>query len=189
MGNFALARLFYEMASLLEARESSVFRIRASAREAGLMVIDRQEGGHAPLIAIDKLRLSGLNFKLFEYLATGRIAQLDELRATLPPAFLTFLEIRGLGPRTARALADQGVESVEQLEAMCRSRQIIGVAGIREKTAENILKGIERWKAGHTRTLLSTARAVAAGSPRPCVPTAAWSGWRSPARCGACARR
>ncbi len=38
----------------------------SSAREAGLMVIDRQEGGHAPLIAIDKLRLSGLNFKLFD---------------------------------------------------------------------------------------------------------------------------
>ena len=51
---------------------------------------------------------------------------------------------------------------MEQLEAMCRSRQIIGVAGIRDKTAENILKGIERWKAGHARTLLSTARAVAA---------------------------
>jgi len=165
MGNFALARLFYEMASLLEARESSVFRIRAYQRAAQTLealgedvaaVAARGELTSLPGIGRD------LATRIGEYLATGRIAQLDELRATLPPAFLTFLEIRGLGPRTARALADQGVESVEQLEAMCRSRQIIGVAGIREKTAENILKGIERWKAGHTRTLLSTARAVAA---------------------------
>jgi len=165
MGNFALARLFYEMASLLEARESSVFRIRAYQRAAQTLealgedvaaVAARGELTSLPGIGRD------LATRIGEYLATGRIAQLDELRATLPPAFLTFLEIRGLGPRTARALADQGVESVEQLEAMCRSRQIIGVAGIREKTAENILKGIERWKAGQARTLLSTARAVAA---------------------------
>ncbi len=165
MGNFALARLFYDMASLLQARESSVFRVRAYQRAAQTLetlaedvaaVAARGELTSLPGIGRD------LAARIGEYLATGRIAQLDELRATLPAAFLTFLEIRGLGPRTARALADQGVESVEQLEALCRSRQIVGMAGIREKTAENILKGIERWKAGHTRTLLSTGRAVAA---------------------------
>jgi DNA polymerase (family 10) len=165
MANFALARLFYEMASLLEARESSVFRIRAYQRAAQTLealsedvaaVAARGELSSLPGIGRD------LAARIGEYLATGRIAQLDELRATLPAAFLTFLEIRGLGPRTARALADQGVESVEQLETMCRSRQIVGVAGIGEKTAENILKGIERWKAGQTRTLLSAGRAVAA---------------------------
>ncbi|HVG77623.1 MAG TPA: DNA polymerase/3'-5' exonuclease PolX [Patescibacteria group bacterium] len=165
MANFALARLFYEMASLLEARESSVFRVRAYQRAAQTLetlaedvaaVAARGELTALPGIGRD------LAARIGEYLATGRIAQLDELRATLPAAFLTFLEIRGLGPRTARALADQGVESVEQLEAMCRSRQIIGVAGIRDKTAENILKAIERWKAGQTRTLLASGRTVAA---------------------------
>ena len=60
---------------------------------------------------------------------------------------------------------------MEQLEAMCRSRQIVGVAGIGDKTAENILKGIERWKAGHARTLLSTARGRwPRRSPRRCAP-------------------
>ena len=165
MANFALARLFYEMASLLEARESSVFRVRAYQRAAQTLetlaedvaaVAARGELTALPGIGRD------LAARIGEYLATGRIAQLDELRATLPAAFLTFLEIRGLGPRTARALADQGVESVEQLEAMCRSGQIIGVAGIRDKTAQNILKAIERWKAGQTRTLLASGRTVAA---------------------------
>jgi DNA polymerase (family X) len=36
------------------------------------------------------------------------------------------------------------------------------VAGIRDKTAQNILKAIERWKAGQTRTLLASGRTVAA---------------------------
>ena len=142
-----------------------MFRVRAYQRAAQTLetlaedvaaVAARGELTALPGIGRD------LAARIGEYLATGRIAQLDELRATLPAAFLTFLEIRGLGPRTARALADQGVESVEQLEAMCRSRQIIGVAGIRDKTAENILKAIERWKAGQTRTLLASGRTVAA---------------------------
>jgi DNA polymerase (family 10) len=165
MGNFALARLFYEMASLLQARESSVFRVRAYQRAAQtLETLGEDVAAVAARGALTSLPGIGrdLATRIGEYLATGRIEQLEELRATLPAAYLTFLEIRGLGPRTARALADQGVESVEQLEAMCRSRQIVGVAGIREKTAENILKGIERWKAGQTRTLLSSGRAVAA---------------------------
>lgn len=165
MGNFALARLFYEMASLLEARDASVFRVRAYQRAA--QTIETLGEDVAAVAARGKLTaLPGIGrdlaARIGEYLATGGIAQLEELRTTLPPAFLTFLEIRGLGPRTARALADQGVESVEQLEMMCRSRQIVGVAGIGEKTADNILKGIERWRAGHTRTLLASGRAVAA---------------------------
>src|SRR6185436_17837153 len=165
MMNPALARLFYEMASLLEARESSVFQIRAYQRAAQtLETLAEDVAAIAARGALTSLPGIGqdLAARIAEYLATGRIVQLEELRATLPAAFLTFLEIRGLGPRTARALAEQGVESVEQLEAMCRSCQILGVAGIGAKSAENILKGIERWKAGQARTLLSTARAVAA---------------------------
>ena len=71
---------------------------------------------------------------------TGRIAQLETLRGGLPPSVLGLLEIRGLGPRTAKLLFERlGVDSVERLEAICRSREILGVGGIREKTRENIL--------------------------------------------------
>ena len=38
----------------------------SSAREAALAVIDRQDPDHAPLIAINQGRLSGLDFKLFD---------------------------------------------------------------------------------------------------------------------------
>jgi DNA polymerase (family X) len=164
--NFEIARLFYEMASLLEARDESVFRVRAYQRAAQTLETLGEDvaavaarGGLTALPAVGR----DLAARIEEYLATGRIAQLEAVRATLPAGFLALLEIRGLGPRTARALWEQlGVDSVERLEALCRSRQIIGVAGIREKTCANILKGIERWKAGHARTPLAAARAIAA---------------------------
>ena len=164
--NFEIARLFYEMASLLEARDESVFRVRAYQRAAQTLETLGEDvaavaarGGLTALPAVGR----DLAARIEEYLATGRIAQLEAVRATLPAGFLALLEIRGLGPRTARALWEQlGVDSVERLEALCRSKQIIGVAGIREKTCANILKGIERWKAGHARTPLAAARAIAA---------------------------
>ena len=165
MPNFELARLFYEMATLLEARDESVFRIRAYQRAGQtLETLTEDIAAVAARGALTSLPAIGkdLAAKIQEYLETGRIGQLEQLREQLPPAFLTLLEIRGLGPRTARALYEQrGVDSIERLEALCRSKEIIGVAGIREKTCENILKSIAQWRAGRTRTLLPAARAVA----------------------------
>jgi DNA polymerase (family 10) len=165
VGNFQVARLFYEMASLLEARDESVFRIRAYQRAAqSLETLSEDVGAVAARGALTSLPAIGkdLAAKIKEYLDTGRIEQLERLRAELPPAFLTLMEVRGLGPRTAKALYEQrGVDSVDRLEALCRSKEIIGVAGIREKTCENILKGIAEWRAGRTRTLLPTARGIA----------------------------
>ena len=163
--NFEIARLFYEMASLLEVRGESVFRIRAYQR--GAQTLETLSEDVAVLAAggtLQRLPNIGkdLAAKIQEYLASGRIARLESLREGLPPTFLSLLEIRGLGPKTARALFEQlGIESIEQLEEACRSRRIVGVAGVRERTCENVLKAIAAWKAGRARVLLPTARAVA----------------------------
>jgi DNA polymerase (family X) len=163
--NFEIARLFYEMASLLEVRGESVFRIRAYQR--GAQTLEALSEDVTVLAARGTLQsLPGIGKdlagKIQEYLTTGRIARLESLREGLPPSFLSLLEIRGLGPKTARVLFEQlGIESVEQLEEACRSRRIIGVAGVRERTCDNILKGIAALKAGRTRVLLPTAHAVA----------------------------
>lgn len=165
MQNFELARRFYEMATLLEVRNESVFRVRAYQRAAQML-----ESLTEDLATIatrgDLQKLPGIGkdlaVRIDEFLRTGRLGQLEAMRTELPPSFLTLLEIRGLGPRTAKLLWDQrGVDTIERLEALCRSKEILGVAGIGEKTCENILKGIALWRAGRTRSLLPKARAVA----------------------------
>lgn len=160
-----LARLFYEMASLLEVNDASRFRVRAYERAAQTLeslAVDletlaaRRELTTLPGIGRD---LAG---RIEEYLATGRIAQLDELRAGLPSGFLGLLELRGLGPRTARALWERlGIGSVDALEEACRSGRVVGVAGIQARTCANLLRSIEAWRAGQARTPLAQARAVA----------------------------
>src|SRR5256884_9010221 len=96
-------------------------------------------------------------------LARGPTAQLEALRTRLPPTFLTLLEIRGLGPKTAKLLYDRlGADSVERLLALAESGEILRVPGIAEKTRTNLLKAIALWKAGRPRTPLATAREIPA---------------------------
>src|SRR5262245_44890457 len=129
MKNFELARLFYEMATLLEVHDESRFRVRAYQRAAQtLEALAEDVGAVAARGELQKLPAIGrdLALRIEEYLATGRIAQLDTLRGGLPPSFLGLLEIRGLGPRTAKLLHDRlGVDSVDRLEALCRSGEIL----------------------------------------------------------------
>ena len=165
MQNFALARLFYEIASLLEVRDESRFRIRAWQRAAQTLetLTDDVEavaarGGLRALPGIGK----EIAARIEEYLTTGRIELRERLSQNLPPNFLSLLEVRGLGPRTARALWERlGIDTVERLEEACHSGRIIGVAGIQKKTAENLLKAIAQYKAGRSRALLTTALSVA----------------------------
>ena len=165
MKNFELAKLFSEMADLLEIQGDSVFRIRAYQRAAQNLeshaediaaVAARGELGKIPGIGKE------LAARISEYLDTGRIADLEALRKAVPRGLLAILEVRGLGPKTARLLYDRlGVDSVEKLEALARSGEILKLPGIREKTRENILKGIATWKAGQSRMPVGKAIAIA----------------------------
>lgn len=163
--NFEIARLFYEIATLLEVGNESVFRVRAYQR--GAQTLEALGEDVAAVAARGELtKLPGIGRDLAgrieEYLSTGAIAQLEALRTDLPPNFLTLLEIRGLGPRTAKLLYERlGVDSIERLEEICRSGEILTVPGVRDKTCENILKGIALWKSGRSRTPLAKARAIA----------------------------
>src|SRR5262245_18463859 len=153
------------MADLLEVRGESVFRVRAYQRGAqALEALAEDVAAVAARGALTTLPGIGrdLAARIDEYLATGSIARLETLRGALPAAFLTLLDVRGLGPRTAKLLHDRlGVTSIEQLEEVCRSGAILEVSGIGAKARDNILKGVALWKAGRARTPLAVARDVA----------------------------
>ena len=163
MRNAELATLFDAIADHLELDQQSVFRIRAYRRAAqqlealGEDVVAALEAGRKiPGIGAD------LASKIQEYAATGRIADLEAMRARVPPGVRQLMAVPGVGPRTAKLLyGTLGVDSVEALEAACRSGRVLEVAGIREKTRENMLRGIETWKAGLARTPLGRALPLA----------------------------
>ena len=78
MRNFEIARLFYEMANLLEVRGESVFRVRAYQRGAQTLETLSEDvavlGARGALQTLPNIG-KDLAAKIQEYLATGRIPQ------------------------------------------------------------------------------------------------------------------
>ncbi len=165
MKNFEIAKLFYEMADLLEIKGENVFRVRAYHRAAeNLESLTEEIEAVAQRGDLQKIPGIGkdLAARIGEYLAGGKIADLEAMRKEIPRGLLSIMEVQGLGPKTAKLLYDRlGVDSVEKLEALARSGDILKVPGIREKTRDNILKGIATWKAGQSRMTVGKALGIA----------------------------
>src|SRR5918912_1803096 len=119
-GNEELARLFSEMAELLELTGETGFRVRAYDRGA------RALSGHgADLTRLSERELAAIPgvgkaiaAKVREYLDTGRVAKLEELRAEVPPGLRALVRVPGLGPSKARLVHEAlGGSSPEELAA------------------------------------------------------------------------
>src|SRR3990170_3971139 len=103
MKNQQIAKIFNEIAELLELKGENVFRIRAYRRAAqnidglpkDVASLSPQELEAIPGIGKD---LAG---KVREYLDTGRIAKHEELKKDIPGGVLEILKIPGLGPKKA----------------------------------------------------------------------------------------
>lgn len=147
MKNKEIAALFGEIADILELQGANRFRISAYRRAA--QTIDGISRDIAAIAADDMLgEIPGigrdLSAKIVEYLETGEIAFLAELRENTAPVLLDMLRVPGIGPKTAVLLYEAlCVESLEELKTAALEHRIQGLPKIKAKTEENILKGIE----------------------------------------------
>jgi len=147
MRNLALARIFSEIADMLEIKEESIFRISAYRRAARAMesltedvteVAARDDLEEVPGIGTSTAE------KIEEYLETGKITYYEELRASLPPGITTLMSVPEVGPKTAVLLYEKlGVTTIDELEKAARQGLVRKLPRKGAKTEENILKGIE----------------------------------------------
>ncbi|HYS43960.1 MAG TPA: DNA polymerase/3'-5' exonuclease PolX [Geobacteraceae bacterium] len=154
MKNQGIARIFAEMADILEIKGDNPFKIRAYRRAA--LNMEGLSKGVDDLSREELLEIPGIGeelaAKIEEYLRTGSIHAHDKLKSEVPAGLLALLTIPGLGPKTAKLLLDKlGVTTIEELEQAASEHRLTGIPGIREKTEENILKGIAAVKRGHER--------------------------------------
>jgi DNA polymerase (family 10) len=163
--NLEIAKLFNEIADLLEIKDENIFKIRAYRRAAMNLESLTEEieavarrGGLTDIAGIGK----DLAAKIGQALETGRIEYLNELRKEIPRGVVELMEIPGVGPKTAKLLFEKlRVDSVERLEALAQEGNLLGLPGIKQKTIENILKGIQVVKKGRERMLLGRALPLA----------------------------
>ncbi|GFO58456.1 DNA polymerase/3'-5' exonuclease PolX [Geomonas silvestris] len=154
MKNREIARIFGEMADIMEIKEENPFKIRAYRRAAlnleGLSR-DLAEFSHKELREIPGIG-ADLAARIEEYLATGNMELYEQMKQLVPAGVFALMAVPGLGPKTAKAIYQQlGVASLEELELAAVEHRLAGIRGIQEKTEENILKGIAAVKRGRER--------------------------------------
>lgn len=154
MINQQVARLFNEMADLLELKSENPFRVRAYRRAA--QSIDNLPEDLALMPDRKLLEVPGIGkdlaAKIKEYIASEKIAAHDELTKELPSGVFNILSIPGIGPKTTKLLFDKlKIKDIEELERFAKEHRLSALPGIKEKTEENILKGIAMLKRGRER--------------------------------------
>ena len=154
--NEDFARVFEEIADLLELREDNAFRVlayRNAAREL------RGTGYDIPglLAAGEPLpKMPGigadLEAKLREIFATGTSGTLQKLRQAYPPGITDLLRLPGVGPKRVRLFHDRlGVGSLAELEAAVRAGRLRTLSGFGAKSEQRILEAIETVKSSDAR--------------------------------------
>ena len=134
------------MADILEIKDDNLFKIRAYRRAA--MNIEGLSKSVDELSRDELLEIPGIGAelaaKIEEYVQTGSMHAFEKMKGEVPEGLLTFLAIPGLGPKTARLIYEQlHVTTLEELEQAASEHRLAGVPGIRKKSVENILKGID----------------------------------------------
>jgi DNA polymerase (family 10) len=145
MRNQEVAKIFNDIADILEIKGDNPFRIRAYRRAA--QNIDSLAKDIAE-ISVEELRKvpgigADLAGKVQEYVTTGGLKFYDELKKEVPSGLVDLLAVPGLGPKTAKLLFDKlHIKDISDLEERAKEGKLKGLPGIQAKTEENILRGI-----------------------------------------------
>ncbi|MBI4688151.1 MAG: DNA polymerase/3'-5' exonuclease PolX [Nitrospirae bacterium] len=149
MKNQEIAKIFNEIADILEIKGDNPFRIRAyrkAAQNIDSFTMDVSEASEEELMGIPGIG-HDLAGKVIEYVKTGHIKTYEELSKEVSPGFIELLSVPGLGPKTARLLHDKlKIKNLDELERLAKAGKLKGLPGIQAKTEQNILKGIDMRK-------------------------------------------
>lgn len=164
MKNLEIAEIFHQIANILEIKGENVFRIRAYERAAmnieGIPNLDN-------FVKDDRLTdIPGighdLSAEIKEYYETGKVKMLETLKKTIPEGLLELLDVPGIGPKHAKLFFEKlGIKSIADLERAIKEGGLKGLEGIKEKTIENISKGIGIVKRGKERMTIAQASEIA----------------------------
>jgi DNA polymerase (family X) len=146
MDRKAVARVLEQIASFMELKGESTFRVRAyssAARAIESLPVEVDvalaEGSLAETKGVGPATLQIVT----EVLQSGRSSLLEELREQVPPGLVEMLQISGLGVAKVRQIHEAlDIDSLPDLEAAARDGRLAKLPRFGTKTAENILKGI-----------------------------------------------
>ncbi len=148
MDNNLIADAFEEMAELLELQGENPFRVRAY--RSGAKAIRELDEPLAAIIADpdrDLKDVPGIGQTLADkskvLVETGKLPQLEKLRAETPPILNRMTRIPGMGVKKALMLhRELNIQSLDDLRKACEEHRVRGLKGFGEKTEASILAGL-----------------------------------------------
>jgi DNA polymerase (family 10) len=158
MRNEDIARVFGEIADLLELKEDNAYRVIAyrnaerELRSTGYDIPALLEAGEE----LPKMPGIGteLSAKIREIWQTGTSKTLERLRKDYPPGILELLRLPGVGPKRVRLFYGKlGIGSLDELERAVRSGRLRSLGGFGPKSEQRLLEAIHTVKSGHARRL------------------------------------
>jgi DNA polymerase (family X) len=162
--NSDIAKIMRHLGFLTEVGEdyaNAQFRARAYYRAADTIanlsenVADVYDnGGVAALLEIPSVG-KAIAAKIEEYVKTGKVRHLEELKAKVPINIDELYGIEGIGPRTIKALYDKlQVKDLTGLENAAAEGRLRAVPGFTEKKEQDIKKKIEFFRKGKGRRII-----------------------------------
>lgn len=164
MKNLEIARIFYEIADILEL-QGVEFKPRAYRRAARAIeelsedieeVYKRGELQDIPGVG------ERLAKKIEEIIKTGKLGMHEKLKKSFPVDLEGLGKVEGLGPKKAMKLYKAlGIRNLDDLEKALKAHKIRDLEGFGEKSEEKMLAGLELAKTSAIRMPLYQAIPIA----------------------------
>lgn len=164
MKNREVARIFFEIAELLDMKEvpfkPRAYRRAAQTIESLPIAIEDvyREGKLEELPGVG----SSLAKKIEEIIKTGRLEYYEELKREFPTGVLSLASVPGIGPKRAKVLYEKlGVQSPDALEKAALEHRISTLEGFGDKLEREILEAVASAKRKKERELLGYVLPIA----------------------------
>ncbi len=167
MKNKEIAAIFRSLADILEIKGEEPFRVSAYRRVA--RILDDLTSDVADLLESGELtRIPGVGKgtadRIAQYLETGKIADYERERKTIPKGLVELLAIPGLGPKTIGLVwKELNVKSLAGLKRALRGGKILDLPGMGAKKVEKIEAGIRAYESRSGRLTLGAILPTAEG--------------------------
>ncbi|MGW0228718.1 helix-hairpin-helix domain-containing protein [Actinopolymorpha singaporensis] len=162
--NEQVGALLQEYADLVAITGGAPYRARVYEKAARSVA-----GHHLDVSTLDAAGLreipnvgDSIAAKVVEYFRTGRIEEVERLRARIPAGVRELTQIPTLGPRKAMMLYDErGIASVQDLLDALDAGRLRGLKGFGPRTEENLRHGITLLRQAGGRVTLDVAMELA----------------------------
>ncbi len=151
MDKEGIARIFEEIATLLELKGENPFRIRAY-RNAAHAILNLDEDLKVVVKQGRLTDLEGIGEDLAEKITLlvtkGSLPFYNKLKRSIPAGVIEMMQVHGLGGKKIKAIYEKlKIKSIAALKKACQKGQLSKLPGFGTKTEKNILASLE-----HTET-------------------------------------